>query len=452
MTQYTKPTVLPAWAESAGGADVLQPSNAEIQAGWPLSNVPPSRKRFNWVLKYLAQGVRYLLQRGIPEWDAAEDYRVNDRVQGSNGKTYRCIQAGINQDPTTATAYWALWGADGRDDQLQLTTAFTTAGTSPNYTLTPVPAPAALAANLRFRVKFHADGADNSVINIAGLGNKALKQYDSSGAKVPAIPVINQLVDIEYDGTDFVLLDPLPAPALGLKNLLINSNFAVNQRAYVSGTATSVANQYTLDRWRVVTSGQNVSWTSSGNTNTITAPAGGIEQVIEGNNIFGGIYCLSWTGNATATINGTAISNGGRATLPGGTNCTIRFSGGTVSKAQLEKGNNATLYEERPFLTELQMCQRYYESGVANWMIQLGGSTTNGNQYCYYSHSIYYHVKKRVAPTITKSTPAANPYVPFVGATSDTDAMLLTNSPNYVGQVPSSQNAFSLTWTADAEL
>ena len=64
MTQYTKPTVLPAWGESAGGVDVLQPSNAEIQAGWPLSNVPPSRKRFNWILKYLAQGVRYILQIG----------------------------------------------------------------------------------------------------------------------------------------------------------------------------------------------------------------------------------------------------------------------------------------------------------------------------------------------------------------------------------------------------
>lgn len=110
MTQYTKPTVLPAWAESAGDADVLQPSGAEIQAGWPLSNVPPSRKRFNWVLKYLAQGVRYLLQRGIPEWDAAEDYRINDRVMASDGKTYKCIQAGTNKNPTTQTAYWTRWG------------------------------------------------------------------------------------------------------------------------------------------------------------------------------------------------------------------------------------------------------------------------------------------------------------------------------------------------------
>ena len=208
MTQYTKPTVLPAWGESAGGADVLQPTNAEIQAGWPLSNVPPSRKRFNWILKYLAQGVRYMMQMGIPAWDATEDYPVNARVMGSDGETYKALQTSTNQNPTTATAYWQRWGTDGRDDQLQLTTAFTTAGAAPNFTLTPLPAPAALTANLRFRVKFHASGAGADQINIAGLGNKAIKQYDSTGTKVAATVVVNQLADIEYDGTDLVLLGP----------------------------------------------------------------------------------------------------------------------------------------------------------------------------------------------------------------------------------------------------
>jgi len=110
MTQYTKPTVLPAWGESAGGVDVLQPTNAEIQAGWPLSNVPPSRKRFNWILKYLAQGVRYMMQMGIPVWDSTEDYPVNARVMGSDGKTYKAILTGINKDPTTQPTYWTRWG------------------------------------------------------------------------------------------------------------------------------------------------------------------------------------------------------------------------------------------------------------------------------------------------------------------------------------------------------
>lgn len=270
MTQYTKPTVLPAWGESAGGADVLQPSNAEIQAGWPLTNVPPSRKRFNWILKYLAQGVRYLMQMGIPLWDAAEDYPVNARVMGSNGKTYRALQTSINQDPTTATAYWALWGVDGRDDQLQLTTAFTTAGTAPNFTLTPVPAPAALAANLRFRVKFHAAGAGSDQLNIAGLGNKAIKQYDSTGAKVNAVVAMNQLADIEYDGTDLVILDALPASLSAYA-----TQTAFQQNAYsvsnAGGTSDAITATY-APALIALTNGMtlNVRATSANTTTTPT--------------------------------------------------------------------------------------------------------------------------------------------------------------------------------------
>ena len=128
------------------------------------------------------------------------------------------------------------------------------------------------------------------------------------------------------------------ASAWAFKNALINANFAVNQRGYVSATATTGANQYTLDRWRVVTSGQNLSFTTSANGRQITAPAGGVEQVIEGANIFGGTYALSWTGTATATVNGSAVANGASVALTANTNATVRFSGGTVSLAQLELG------------------------------------------------------------------------------------------------------------------
>lgn len=102
--------------------------------------------------------------------------------------------------------------------QDQTATAFTTGGAAPNFTLTPLPAPAALTANLRFRVKFHAAGAGSDVLDIAGLGNKSLKQYDSTGAKVGAVLALNQLVDLEYDGVDLVVLDPLP-PVVSVKQI-----------------------------------------------------------------------------------------------------------------------------------------------------------------------------------------------------------------------------------------
>lgn len=95
--------------------------------------------------------------------------------------------------------------------QLQKSTAFATAGTASALTLTPVPAIGAYAAPLRFRVKFSQNSTPTSTINVSGKGAKLLKQYDISGVKVPAVYAIDQLGDIEYDGTDFVLLDQLPA-------------------------------------------------------------------------------------------------------------------------------------------------------------------------------------------------------------------------------------------------
>lgn len=144
------------------------------------------------------------------------------------------------------------------------------------------------------------------------------------------------------------------------RNRLYNGNFAINQRGYVSGTATTAANQYTLDRWRVVTLGQSVTFAASGNGNQITAPAGGYEQVIEGANIEGGVYTLSWVGTATATVNGAAIANGGQtAALPANTDVTIRLSGGTVKEAQFEVSSTATAFEQRPAGLELLLCCRY---------------------------------------------------------------------------------------------
>ena len=211
----TKPPVLPAWAE---GGEKVQPSDAEIQAGWPLSNVPPSRQRFNWILNFLANGVRYFARRGLPDYDAAETYLTGDCVIGDDGKTYRSLKDNnIKNVPSASSAWWEEWAPSlsrlGELVQKQSYTAFTTAGAAPNYTITPSPAIASYAAGQRFRVKFHAAGNGADLLNVSGRGNKSLKQYDSAGAKVAAIIKANQLSDVEYDGTDFVILDALPPQA-----------------------------------------------------------------------------------------------------------------------------------------------------------------------------------------------------------------------------------------------
>lgn len=98
--------------------------------------------------------------------------------------------------------------------QAQTGLAFTSAGVSPALTLTPSPALTAYSANQRFRVKFAAASTGSDTLNISGLGAKNIKQYSATGAKVAAVFAVNQLADVEYDGTDFVMLDPLPSAAV----------------------------------------------------------------------------------------------------------------------------------------------------------------------------------------------------------------------------------------------
>lgn len=95
--------------------------------------------------------------------------------------------------------------------QLQKASAFSTGGSSTVLTLTPLPAISAYSQNQRFQVKFNVSSGLNPTINVSSKGAKFLKQYDSSGAKVAATFAADQVSDIVYDGTDFIVLNA-PAP------------------------------------------------------------------------------------------------------------------------------------------------------------------------------------------------------------------------------------------------
>ena len=126
--------------------------------------------------------------------------------------------------------------------QNQSGVAFTTTGPSAALILTPTPAITAYAAGQRFRVKFNRASTGADTINISGVGPKSLKQYDAAGAKVAALFAIDQLADVEYDGTDAVLLDQLPSNSAiaiqgGFKALAVTTSGASN---FVSVTADQI--------------------------------------------------------------------------------------------------------------------------------------------------------------------------------------------------------------------
>lgn len=184
----------------------------------------------------------------------------------------------------------------------------------------------------------------------------------------------------------------------GLRNLLINATFKINQRSYVSGIATTTANQYTLDRWRVPASGQNATFTANGARNIVTAPASGIEQVIEGDNIFGGTYTVSWEGTASCYINGVEVTKGSQVTLIGGTDATVKFVGGSVELPQLEHGIRDTEFEHRWRGPELALCHRYYETFQYS-----SGGQGSGTGAVVDAMFMAFTVPKRSIPTVSRS-------------------------------------------------
>ena len=61
----------------------------------------------------------------------------------------------------------------------------------------------------RVRVNFNLSSGVAPTLSINGTTAKNLKQFNASGSKVPAIVYSGQLADVEYDGTDYVVLDSI---------------------------------------------------------------------------------------------------------------------------------------------------------------------------------------------------------------------------------------------------
>jgi len=225
--------------------------------------------------------------------------------------------------------------------QYQLNTAFTTAGTAGALTLTPVPAIQAYTTPLRFRVKFSQNSTGTDAINVSGQGAKSIKQYDSTGAKVAAVFAANQLADVEYDGTDFVLLDQLPAAAsTGVIGTARNLKMAVTA---ASATATLTADEIVLGvalggaQIKVASFSKtiNLATTGAGGMDTGTAPVSGYVAIYA-------IYNPTTLTSALLAANATSVaapSIYGGANMPAGYTASALVSvWGTNASGQLRVG------------------------------------------------------------------------------------------------------------------
>ncbi len=161
----------------------------------------------------------------------------------------------------------------------------------------------------------------------------------------------------------------------GNRNRIINGNFLINQRIYVSGTALS-SGSYAHDRWKAGASGCTYTFTQQVVDTTITITAGTLQQVIEAVSVEGGTYTLSWIGTAQARVNSGSYGSSPLTVTGIGTggNVTVEFNTGTVRNVQFEPGSTASTFERRLVTAEQMLCYRYYQ--VTAWGI--GGYSVLG--------------------------------------------------------------------------
>jgi len=202
---------------------------------------------------------------------------------------------------------------------------YTTAGSSGAYTLSTI-CLGTLTTGERIRVKFHTAGPATGIntLNRDSLGAKALKRYNTTGAKIDANITAGLLTDIEYDGTDYVVLAPLDLPH--------------GKTRYTSnGTWTAPAGVTTI--WLSGTGGGG-----GGGTPSSGAAGGGggaeCDVAVELTVVPGTAYAVTIGSGGAAANAGSATIFGALRTLAGGAAGSAVWTGGAAGGAGGSAGGN----------------------------------------------------------------------------------------------------------------
>lgn len=274
--------------------------------------------------------------------------------------------------------------------------------------------------------------------------------------KTITTPIIN--TNINFSGTSgaiqvggfdvFKFGSDTSGQLAGFRNVLINADFRINQRAYASA-AVLATGVYGHDRWKAGASGGDYSFTQLKSSTQITIATGkSLIQVIEDANIAGGSYVLSWSGTSQARVGlNSATPSGSYAVSPilitgqtAGTVLSVEFNTGTLNKVQLEPGSIATPFEQRPIGLELSLCQRYYQAETITGEIK-GTKTVAGDiSIAWWS----FKQTMRVAPTLIANFGA---YAIGTQSVSSSVGGISINAGNSIGD-----RVGLLSYTASAEL
>ena len=193
-------------------------------------------------------------------------------------------------------------------------------------------------------------------------------------------------------------------------NLAINGAFIVNQRGYTS-TTNLASGAYGFDRWKSNYTNTALTFTAGVNSTTVTiSTSGGLQQVVERENVPAGTYTLSWSGTATGRVYNSGGTPPSYAASPvtftadGTANVVLEFtasgSSKTLGTVKFERGSSATTYSLAggTYAGELAACQRFYFKDSTS-VVSDGYAQTATNVFQRY----FYPVAMRTTPTLTQT-------------------------------------------------
>ena len=111
MVDIIRPNFGTVWAASG---EKLSPTEIKIQGGWIQEMMPYQYQ--NFLQNRVDNTITYLLQKGIPEWDASQEYTANKSVVTYSGQLYMAITTNTNVLPSEVDSWKRLTttlGANG---------------------------------------------------------------------------------------------------------------------------------------------------------------------------------------------------------------------------------------------------------------------------------------------------------------------------------------------------
>lgn len=239
--------------------------------------------------------------------------------------------------------------------QAQQYSSFTTTGASPAFIGSVTPNLTAYATGHRFRAKFHENVNDASTININGLGVKSLKQYDADGSKINPVIAANQSVDIEYDGVDFVLLNPtssdrgvLTKSVAGGSDVTLTRLESANEIIVLTGALTGNINlilpSTPIRSWIIrntTTGAYRVTAKTAAGTGFVCLQNNNSHIFTDGVNVYGSIMqgseAIKYPARIATTANIANLASGAPSTLDG---VAVALNNRILVKDQTTKSQN----------------------------------------------------------------------------------------------------------------